>query len=213
MDGKAARFWAAFLHSMSLSSRAPTHIRVRMTKDHIFTYRIATEADVPAIATLMQAAIAENMKGFLSAEEIAAACETMGLDTSLLNDGTYFIIETIRDGAPVMVGCGGWGKRKTLYGGNHTKGRDDSFADPARDAARIRAMYTHPDWTRRGVGSLLLDLGESAARGAGFKTIELGSTLSGEPLYRARGYVEITREEQAAANGSINTIIVMRKAL
>ena len=179
----------------------------------IFMHRIATAADTPVIVGLMQASIAENMKGFLTPAEIAAAQETMGLDTTLLEDGTYFVIETVKDGETVAVGCGGWGKRKTLYGGNHTKGRDDSYADPSKDAARIRAMYTHPDWTRRGIGTLLLDLGEDAARKAGFKTIELGSTLPGEPLYRARGYVEISRETQTAANGSINTIILMRKSL
>lgn len=184
-----------------------------MSDKPVFTHRIATEADVPAIVDLMKASIAENMKGFLTAAEIIAAQETMGLDTTLLEDGTYFVIETVKDGRTVMAGCGGWGKRKTLYGGNHTKGRDDSYADPAVDAARIRAMYTHPDWTRRGIGTLLLELGENAARAAGFKTIELGSTLPGEPLYRARGYVEVSRETQVAANGQINTIILMRKAL
>lgn len=184
-----------------------------MSKDTRFSHRIATEADAPAIVALMKASIAENMKGFLTAEEIAAAQETMGLDTTLLEDGTYFVIETEQGGATVMAGCGGWGKRKTLYGGNHTKGRDDSYSNRAKDAARIRAMYTHPDWTRRGVGSLLIELGENAAREAGFKTIELGSTVPGEPLYRARGYEEVSRETQVAANGHVNTIILMRKAL
>lgn len=184
-----------------------------MTDEKKFTHRIATEADIPAIMEVMQASIAENMKDFLSAEEIAAAQSTMGLDTTLLEDGTYFAIETVHEGKTVMVGCGGWGKRKTLYGGNHTKGRDDSFANPATDAARIRAMYTHPDWTRRGIGTLLLDLGEDAARKAGFKSIELGSTVPGEPLYQARGYVEYDREEHADANGAVNTVIHMRKAL
>ncbi len=184
-----------------------------MTDPTLFTHRIATEADTDAIVALMKASIAENMKGFLSEAEIIAAQETMGLDTTLLEDGTYFVIEGRQGGETVMVGCGGWGKRKTLYGGNHTKGRDDSYADPSKDAARIRAMYTHPDWTRKGIGTLLLDLGEGAAREAGFKTIELGATLPGEPLYRARGYVEISRETQTAANGSVNVIILMRKAL
>ncbi len=178
-----------------------------------FTHRVATEADIPQIIEIMRASIAENMKDFLSAEEITAAQETMGLDQSLIEDGTYFIIETVKDGKTVPVACGGWGKRRTLYGGDHTKGRDDSLADPAVDAARIRAMYTHPDWTRRGVGSLLLDLGEAAARDAGFKNIELGSTVPGEPLYLARGYVEFDRETNLAANGSENTVIHMRKAL
>lgn len=178
-----------------------------------FTHRIATEADVPAIVDLMKASIAENMKGFLTEAEIIAARETMGLDTTLLEDRTYFVIETQKDGKTVMAGCGGWGKRKTLYGGNHTKGRDDSYSDPAQDPARIRAMYTHPDWIRKGIGTLLLELGENAAREAGFKTIELGSTLPGEPLYRARGYREISRETQVAENGSVSVIILMRKAL
>ena len=178
-----------------------------------FTHRIAQEADTDAIRQLMQTSIAENMKAFLSASEIEAARETMGVDKSLIEDGTYFLIETVHDGQTVLVGCGGWGKRKTLYGGDHTVGRDDSLSDPANDAARIRAMYTHPDWIRRGIGSLLLDIGEGAATKAGFKTIELGSTVPGEPLYHARGYVEIERKVEKAANGSENTVIKMVKSL
>lgn len=186
---------------------------IQKMTNSVFTHRLALSADIPAIIELMQASIAENMKDFMSAAEIKAAQETMGLDTTLIEDQTYFMIETAHNGATVTVGCGGWGKRRTLYGGDHTKGRDDSFADPAMDAARIRAMYTHPDWTRQGIGALLLDLGEQAAREAGFKTIELGSTLPGEPLYRARGYVEFDRVVETAANGSNNTIISMRKTL
>jgi len=177
------------------------------------THRIATLEDIPAIIELMRLAIAENMKAFLSKTEIEAAQETMGVDRSLVNDGTYFIIETVYQGKAVMIGCGGWGKRKTLYGGDHTVGRDDSLSDPSIDAARIRAMYTHPDWTRKGIGTLLLDLGETAARNAGFKTIELGSTVPGEPLYIARGYREVERETHKAANGSDNVVIKMVKAL
>lgn len=179
----------------------------------IFTHRIAHEADTEAIRQLMQASIAENMKSFLSASEIEAAKETMGVDKTLISDGTYFLIETAHKGEAVLVGCGGWGKRRTLYGGDHTVGRDDSLSDPSIDAARIRAMYTHPDWTRRGIGTLLLNLGEDAARQAGFKTIELGSTVPGEPLYRARGYVEVARRVETAANGFENTVIKMVKAL
>ncbi|MFT7472118.1 MAG: GNAT superfamily N-acetyltransferase [Kiritimatiellia bacterium] len=177
------------------------------------THRIAQEADTDAIRQLMQTSIAENMKAFLSASEIEAAKETMGVDKTLIEDGTYFLIEAVHDGQTVLVGCGGWGKRKTLYGGDHTVGRDDSLSDPSNEAARIRAMYTHPDWVRRGIGSLLLDLGESAARLAGFESIELGSTVPGEPLYQARGYLEIERKVEKAANGSENTVIKMVKAL
>jgi GNAT superfamily N-acetyltransferase len=180
---------------------------------HKFTHRLACEADIPQIVEIMRASIAENMKEFLSEQEIAAAQETMGLDKTLIEDRTYFIIETVKDGKTIPVACGGWGKRRTLYGGDHTKSRDDSLADPMADAARIRAMYTHPDWTRRGIGTLLLDLGEAAARAVGFKHIELGSTVPGEPLYLARGYVEFDREAHLGANGSENLVIHMRKAL
>lgn len=178
-----------------------------------FTHRIATESDIPAIIELMRAAIAENMRAFLSPAEIEAALETMGIDHSLIKDGTYFVIEATQQTNTILVGCGGWGKRKTLYGGDHTVGRDDTLSNPNEDPARIRAMYTHPEWTRCGIGTLLLDLGEAAARDAGFKTIELGSTVPGEPLYLARGYVEIERSTQIAANGAENTIIKMRKSL
>lgn len=178
-----------------------------------FTHRIATADDIPAVMDLMGAAIEHNMRPFLSPEEIVAARETMGVDRTLVEDGTYFLVHADTTAGPVLVGCGGWGRRRTLYGGDHTVGRDDSFSDPTTDAARIRAMYTHPDWTRRGIGTLLLELGEAAARAAGFRFIELGSTLAGEPLYRARGYLEIERETQLGANGADNVVILMRKSL
>ena len=174
---------------------------------------MATPADVPRIVELMQLSIEQNMKDVLSAAEIEAAKETMGVDMSLVNDRTYFMIEARKGDETVLVGCGGWGKRRTLYGGDHTVGRDDSLSDPATDAARIRAMYTHPEWVRRGIGALLLELGESAARAAGYKTIELGSTLAGEPFYLAHGYEEFDRDTHIAANGSTNIVIRMSKAL
>lgn len=161
----------------------------------------------------MQLSILENMASFLSSAEIEAAQETMGVDMTLIEDETYFLIEAIQNKRTVLVGCGGWGKRRTLYGGDHTVGRDDSYGDPDVDAARIRAMYTHPSWTRRGIGTLLLELGEAAARDAGFNTIELGSTLPGEPFYIARGYEEVSRDTQIAANGAKNVVIKMVKKL
>lgn len=178
-----------------------------------FRSRIATEDDIPAIIELMRTSIAENMKAFLSEAEIEAAQETMGVDRSLIEDRTYFVIETDVDGETVMAACGGWGKRRTLYGGDHSPGRDDSLSDPAADAARIRAMYTHPDWTRQGLGTLLLQLGEGAAREAGFRTIELGSTVPGLPLYEARGYEAYFTEHLTGANGEPSTVIHMRKPL
>lgn len=178
-----------------------------------FTHRLAKPADVPAIVALMQASIAENMKPYLSSAEIEAAWETMGVDLTLIEDGTYFLIETGQNDQKELVGCGGWGKRRTLYGGDHTVGRDDSFCDPNLEAARIRAMYTNPSWVRHGVGTLLLDLAEGAARDAGFRSIELGSTLPGEPFYLARGYKEIDRNTEVAGNGAANTVIKMSKVL
>ena len=177
------------------------------------THRVATSADVPAIVDLMRISIAENMKAFLSVAEIEAARETMGVDRSLIEDGTYFVIEAVRLQDTPIVGCGGWGRRRTLYGGDLSAGRDDTFSDPATEAARIRAMYTHPDWTRRGIGSLLLELGETAARDAGFRTIELGSTIPGEPFYIARGYREVGRETHVGENGYDNVVIKMTKTL
>jgi GNAT superfamily N-acetyltransferase len=177
------------------------------------TYRLATPADVPGIAKLMRVSILENMKPFLSSAEIEAAQETMGVDWTLIKDQTYFVIETVERAQKVMVGCGGWGKRRTLYGGDHSVGRDDSLSDPAIHAARIRAMYTHPSWIRSGVGTLLLELGEAAARSAEFKTIELGSTIAGEPFYLARGYKEVGRDTHIAANGARNVVIRMEKEL
>ena len=177
------------------------------------THRVANERDKPALIALMKASIDENMKAFLSKAEIEAAKETMGVDKTLLQDGTYFIIETSHQGTKVMVGCGGWGKRKTLYGGDHTVGRDDSLSDPKIEPARIRAMYTHPDWGRQGIGSYLINLGEDSARKAGFKTIELGATTAGEPLYLAKGYKEVERTAIVADNGEDSIIIRMVKSL
>jgi GNAT superfamily N-acetyltransferase len=113
----------------------------------------------------------------------------MGLDTQLVDDGTYFIVEA--DGE--FAGCGGWSRRATLYGGDQSPGRSAALLDPATDAARVRAMYTHPAHTRKGVGRLILSLCEYAARAEGFKRVDLMATLAGEPLYRACGYEPVER--------------------
>lgn len=176
-------------------------------------HRLAAPTDIPEIAELMRVSILENMKSFLSPAEVEAAQETMGVDWTLIEDETYFVIETVQPAQRVMVGCGGWGNRRTLYGGDHTVGRDDTYSDPEVEAARIRAMYTHPSWVRCGVGTLLLELSEAAARDAGFKTIELGATIAGEPFYLARGYKEVGRDTHIAANGANSVVIKMEKEL
>ena len=123
------------------------------------THRMATRADLPALQALMDAAITKLQKPFLSEAEIASSRMIMGLDTQLIDDGTYFVIE--QDG--VLVGCGGWSRRGTMYGSDKTPGRNAALLDPKIDAARIRAMYTHPDHIRKGVGRLILSLCERAA--------------------------------------------------
>ena len=150
----------------------------------MLTHRLAVEDDLPALKTLMALAIDELQKGFLDADQIIASRQVMGLDTQLVADRTYFLVED--DG--VLAGCGGWSRRATLFGGDQTPGRNAKELDPAVDAARIRAMYTHPDFARRGVGSLVIRTCEAAAAVEGFKRAEMAATLSGEPLYRTMGY-------------------------
>jgi len=148
------------------------------------THRLARRQDLDALTAVMEAAIAELQKPFLDDAQIESSRTIMGLDTQLVDDGTYFIVES--DGE--IAGCGGWSYRATLYGGDQSPGRSAVLLDPARDAARVRAMYTHPRHARKGVGRLILALCEDAARAAGFRTVELMGTMSGEPLYRACGY-------------------------
>jgi GNAT superfamily N-acetyltransferase len=152
-------------------------------------HRLATREDLDALRALMNAAIGELQKPFLDAAQIASSRTIMGLDTQLIDDGTYFIVTD--NGA--LAGCGGWSRRATLYGGDRSPGRDAALLDPAKDAARVRAMYTHPDFTRRGVGRLILKLCEEAARAEGFTRTELMATMAGEPLYRACGYQPVER--------------------
>lgn len=148
------------------------------------THRLASLDDLEALQALMNAAITELQKPFLDDRQIESSRAIMGLDTQLIEDGTYFVV--LCDGE--LAGCGGWSRRATLYGGDQTPGRSAALLDPAKDPARIRAMYTHPNHTRKGVGRLIIALCEQAAKAEGFKSLELVATLSGEPLYRACGF-------------------------
>jgi GNAT superfamily N-acetyltransferase len=117
------------------------------------------------------------------------------------------------DGNQVLAGCGGWSKRKTLYGSDHCAGREDALLDPDHDAAKIRAFFVHPDWARRGVGSRILEVCETAAVAAGFRRLEMGATLTGVPLYLARGYVEEEHREVPLRPGVSLPIVRMVKRL
>ncbi len=148
------------------------------------TLRVATQADIPAIKALMALAIGELQKGYLSPAQIKASFTSMGLDTQLIEDGTYFCVMAREK----LVGCGGWSYRDTLYGGNHSAGRSLRRLDPSQESARIRAMYTDPDYIKRGIGRMILDAGEQAAREAGFRALVLSGTKAGEQFYRRCGY-------------------------
>lgn len=176
----------------------------------MLVHRLATIADLDTLRGVMALAIAELQKDFLDPGQIAASHAVMGLDTQLIADGTYFVVEA----GGSIAGCGGWSHRATLYGGDHsTDLRDPAPLDPAVDAARIRAMYTHPDFARRGVGRRVMALCEDAARAAGFRRAEMMATLSGEPLYRACGYTPIERIEAPGPGGVAVPLIRMGKPL
>jgi GNAT superfamily N-acetyltransferase len=148
--------------------------------------KVATKRDIPQIQSLQHRSIAELQRGFLNEDQIEASFAGMGLDTQLIEDGTYLCVEDIQTGQ--LAGCGGWSRRATLYGGNHSKGRNARLLDPETEPARIRAMYTHPDFTRRGVGRLILKTAEAAAAAEGFKRLTMAATKAGRPFYLACGY-------------------------
>lgn len=174
----------------------------------MLTHRLARRADIPALRALMDAAIGELQAPFLTGEQIASSRLIMGIDTQLIDDGTYFIVES--DGE--IAGCGGWSRRATLYGGDQTPGRSASWLDPSHDAARTRAMYTHPRHARQGVGRLVLGLCEQAARAEGFTRMELMATMAGVPLYRACGYEAV--EPVSDSRGGVPVpLLRMAKAL
>ena len=153
------------------------------------THRAATPGDLAALSVVMDDAIGALQEGFLTPEQIESSRAIMGIDTQLVRDGTYFVVEC--DGQ--VAGCGGWSRRATLYGGDQTPGRDPELLDPMVDPARVRAMYTNPAFVRRGVGRLILALCEQAAAAEGFTRLELMGTMAGEPLYRAYGFVPVER--------------------
>ena len=175
-----------------------------------FTHRIAGLDDLKALHALMARAIGQNQSGFLTPAQIAVSDQVMGLDTQLVRDGTYFIVES----GDRIAGCGGWSFRATLYGGDDSVvAREPARLDPANDAAKVRAMYTDPDFVRRGIGSRILALCEEAAKQAGFKRVELMGTAAGVPLYRAQGYLPSAEQEFARVGDVEIPLLRMEKQL
>jgi GNAT superfamily N-acetyltransferase len=165
----------------------------------VLTHRLARTSDVPALQVLMEAAIAELLKPYLTSTEVAASRAIMGLDIQLIDDGTYYVIEAEAQ----LAGCGVWSRRATMYGGSHSPGRSAALLDPATEPARIRAMYTSPAFARRGVGRFIIQLCEDAARSEGYRRAELVATLAGEPLYAACGFAPIERFEDARGGAAV----------
>lgn len=170
--------------------------------------RQATTEDIKELERLIPESVRALSSGYYTGEQIESALVNIfGVDTQLIKDGTYYVAEI--DGR--MVGCGGWSKRKTLFGGDQTKEGEDSLLDPQTEPARIRAFFVHPLYTRRGIAGRIIETCEQAARAAGFTAIELAATLPGEPLYKAFGYQPIESFDAPLPDGLGLPIVRMRK--
>jgi GNAT superfamily N-acetyltransferase len=162
------------------------------------------------MAALIETSVRTLQTGDYSAEQIAGALEgVFGVDSQLIADRTYFVVESV---VGQIVACGGWSRRRTLFGGDQAAGREPERLNPATEAARIRAFFVHPEWVRQGIGTMLLEFCEKAAKAEGFRRFEMGATLTGVPLYRHRGYVEVEPMEAPLPNGLTLPIVRMVKS-
>jgi GNAT superfamily N-acetyltransferase len=190
--------------------------------------RKAVAAEIPALRELIEASVRGLQALDYTSAQMEGALETVfGVDSQLIADGTYFVAEAkpveVLSGAPTtgiaknagaswtIAGCGGWSKRKTLYGSDHWTGREDSLLDPKHDAAKIRAFFIHPAWARRGIGSRILEACEMAASAAGFAIYEMGATLTGAKLFGVKGYVAVEKIEVPLKGGISLPVIRMEK--
>jgi GNAT superfamily N-acetyltransferase len=185
--------------------------------------RLAVQEDVPVLRELIDKSVRGLQAQDYTPPQIEGALRTVfGVDSQLIADGTYIVAEASKNDfahaerrnaalQSLIVGCGGWSRRKTLYGSDHWTGREDSLLDPLRDAAKIRAFFIHPDWARRGVGTLLLQACEDAARAAGFTRYEMGATLTGAKLFGVKGYVAVRPISIPLMNGESLPVIHMEK--
>ena len=176
-----------------------------------FNFRLATLKDIPVLKQVIATSARQLASGDYSGEQIDAALgSAWGVDTQLIEDETYFVVEVAGAG---IVGCGGWSFRGTLFGSDEQAGRESGVLDSTNEAARIRAFFVHPDWSRRGIGRALLEKCECAARLQGFKSTALIATLPGQRLYRECGYIGEERVEYPLPNGSTITFVPMTKNL
>ena len=175
--------------------------------------RRAIAADVPRLREVIEASVRGLQSQDYSPAQIEGALKSVyGVDSQLIADGTYFAAEILTlQNKTEIVACGGWSKRKTLYGGDQYAAREDSLLDPSRDAAKIRAFFVHPNWARRGIGTMILEACENAAREAGFTRLEMGATLSGVAFYQAKGYTALESLEVQLGDGESLPIVRMAK--
>lgn len=185
--------------------------------------RLAVAEDVPVLRQLIDASVRGLQSEDYTPAQIEGALKTVfGVDSQLIADSTYIVAEaqsketesepgTAAEAGLIIVGCGGWSKRKTLYGSDHWTRREDALLDPLHDAAKIRAFFIHPAWARRGVGSLILQACEDAARAAGFTRFEMGATLTGAKLFGVKGYVPVRPISIPLVNGESLPVIHMEK--
>jgi GNAT superfamily N-acetyltransferase len=172
--------------------------------------RLATFDDIPTLQTLIALSVRGLSRDYYTDNQIESAIKYIfGVDSQLVTDGTYYVLE--KDS--LIVACGGWSKRNTLYGGDQHKEVADPLLDPKIDAARIRAFFVHPDYARQGIGRKMINLCEDAAKTSGFNSFELGATLPGVPLYEAMGYIAIERVDATMADGETLGIMKMRKVV
>jgi len=176
-----------------------------------FQVRVAVAADVAAITEVIGASVRELQAADYTAAQIEGALATVfTVDSRLIADGTYLVVSE----GERIVGCGGWSYRKTLYGGDHqVETIESSLLDPAADAAKIRAIFVHPDFARMGLGSLILKAAEDAAEEAGFRRFEMGSTLTGVRLYALKGYREVGRIAVPVGGGEEIGVVRMVKEI
>ncbi len=166
------------------------HVTIRENPLLAADLRVANTSDIPALDALITASVRGLSPGYYTAAQIdAALAGVFGVDTQLIIDGTYYVI----DGPAGIIAAGGWSGRRTLYGGDQMKGTEDPKLDPQTEPARIRAFFVHPDFARRGLARLLYEKCAAAARAAGFRRFELMATLPGEQLYLALGFAAIER--------------------
>jgi GNAT superfamily N-acetyltransferase len=187
---------------MSISTPTP--------RTTMWPLRLACEFDVTALDALIPLSVRSLQAPYYSRPQMDAALgPVFGVDRQLIRDGTYFVAE--QDGA--IIGCGGWSRRRSLYGGDSGRSVEDGLLDPQRDAARVRAFFVHPAWARRGIGRSIMMACELAIVRAGFRTVDIVATLAGEPLYAAFGYAVVERYEIPMADSLSLPVVRMNKRM